>query len=182
MADEVEKTQAVNESAAQDAAKTETQAAEEERFDTEYVRKLRSEAAEYRKKLRDLEAKVRTDEEAKLSESERLQKRLAELERQQSEWERDRQERTLQYEVKLAAAQLGIVDPDAAWRLLDLKEVDFDDDGKPKNVDVVLKKLIQQKPYLASALTARDAGAGSGSTQHVASANINDWIRKASGR
>lgn len=146
---EEEQTQVVNESAAQDAAKkTETQEVEEERFDADYVRKLRAEAAENRRKLRDLESKVRADENAKLSEQERLQKRLSELEREVADKERASQERVTEYEVKLLAKELGIVDPEAAWRLLNLAELEFDEGGKPKNAEVKLKELIKNKPYL----------------------------------
>ncbi len=109
------------------------QASEQERFDAEYVRKLRAEAAEYRKRLRDLEQTVKQHEEAKLSETERLQKRLAELEREQTLWQREPQERMLRYETMLAASRLGIVDPEAAYRLLDLAKLEFDEDRTPKS-------------------------------------------------
>lgn len=127
----------------------ETPGQEPERFDAEYIRKLRAEAAEYRKKLRELEAVVKQNQEAKLSEAERLQKRLAELEHEREEWARERQERTLRYETMLTAQKLGIVDPDAAWRLLDLKQIEFDEDGQPQNVEKVLRDLIRARPYLA---------------------------------
>jgi hypothetical protein len=131
---------------------------EPERFDAEYVKRLRAEAAEYRKRLRELEQTVKQHEEAKLSETERLQKRLAELEREQAAWQRERQERTLKYETMLAASRLGIVDPEAAYRLLDLSKVEFDDDGNPTNLDKALQELLKAKPYLAGHAT---AGAGS---------------------
>ncbi len=151
MSDEQTKTQVVTEGATQEVAQqAEAQAAEEEHFDTEYVRKLRAEAAEYRKKLRDLEGKVKADEEAKLTEQERLQKRLAELERKEAEYQMSIQARTLEYEVKLHASRLGVVDPDAAYRLLDLKQVEFDEDGKPVNLEKALKELVTKKPYLVS--------------------------------
>lgn len=149
MAEEVKQAQVATEGATPEVAQSEAQAAEEqERFDAEYVRKLRAEAAEYRKRLRELEGKVKADEEAKLTEQERLQKRLAELERKETEYQMALQARTLEYEVKLRAAQLGIVDPDAAYRLLDLKQIEFDEDGRPANLDKVLKALITAKPYL----------------------------------
>lgn len=150
MNEEINQTQMVAEGATQEVAQvaqSETQAVEE-RFDTEYVRKLRAEAAEYRKRLRELESKVKADEEAKMTEQEKLQKRLAELERKESEYQRALQERVLEYEVKLHATRLGIVDPNDAYRLLDLAQVEFDDEGKPVNVDKVLKELIAQKPWL----------------------------------
>lgn len=136
-------TQVVNDSAAQDAAPAEAQVAE-----SEYVKKLRAEAAQYRTRLRELEAKVREDENAKLTEQERLQRRLAELEIAAAEKERILQERTVEYETKLKAASMGIVDPDAAWRLLDLAELEFDETGRPSNLEAALQKLIKAKPYL----------------------------------
>ena len=121
---------------------------EPERFDAEYVRKLRSEAAEYRKRLRELEQVVKQQEEAKLSEQERLQKRLAELEREQATWQRERQDLSLKYETMLMASRLGIVDPEAAYRLLDLADIEFGEDGAPRNLEQSLKDLIKRRPYL----------------------------------
>lgn len=150
MAEEVKPTQAVNEGATQEVAQqSEAQAAEEqERFDTEYVRKLRAEAADYRKRLRELEGKVKAEEEAKMTEQEKLQKRLAELERKEIEYQQSIQARTLEYEVKLHAARLGVVDPEAAYRLLDLRQVEFDEDGKPVNLEKVMRELVAKKTYL----------------------------------
>jgi hypothetical protein len=122
---------------------------EPERFDADYVKKLRSEAAEYRRRMRELEQIVRQHEDAKLSETERLQKRLAELEREQELSKRERQERTLKYETMLAASRLGIVDPEAAYRLLDLTTLTFAEDGTPTNLEQVLHDLLKAKPYLA---------------------------------
>lgn len=167
------KTQVVTEGATQEVAQQqpEAQAAEEqERFDAEYVRKLRAEAAEYRKRLRELESKVKADEEAKLTEQERLQKRLAELERKEIEYQSLIQARTLEYEVKLHAAQLGIVDTDAAYRLLDLKQIEFDEDGKPVNIEKALKDLITKKPWLigsGGAISATNPAQGRVSGQQV---------------
>ncbi|NOZ27971.1 MAG: hypothetical protein GXP39_07965 [Chloroflexi bacterium] len=126
----------------------EGQEPEAQTFDAEYVRKLRAEAAQYRKRLRELERTLEEKEEAELSEQERLQRRVAEYEARLAELERERQERTLQYEVKLRASQMGIVDPDAAWRLLDLASIEFDEDGTPLNVDQALQELVKAKPYL----------------------------------
>lgn len=173
MTDEI-KTQAVNEGAAQEAANSETQAVEEqERFDADYVRKLRAEAAEYRKRLRELEGKVKADEEAKMTEQEKLQKRLAELERKETEYQQTLQARTLEYEVKLHAAQLGIVDAEAAYKLVDLAEIEFDENGKPINIDNVLRDLISKKSWLV-------AGARSSPTNPARSRLTIDDIKRMS--
>jgi len=161
MADEA-KSQVDNESAAQDAAKqTASAQTSEETFDAEYVRKLRAEAADYRKRLRDLEGRVKTEEETRMPEQERLQKKTKELEQQVTQYQQSLRERTLRYEVMLAASKLGIVDPDAAFRLLDTASLEFDDNGQPKDVERALKALLSNKPYLA-------AGAGHASATNPA--------------
>jgi hypothetical protein len=145
MADEA-KSQVDNDSAAQSAANqsASTQAAEET-FDAEYVRKLRAEAADYRKRLRDLEGRVKTEEETRLPEHDRLQKRLSEVERQSTEYQQTLKDRTLRYEVMLAANKLGIVDPDAAFKLLDVASLEFDEAGNPREVEKALKAGLKKK-------------------------------------
>jgi len=150
----------------QETQQAQEQEAQEQQFDAAYVRKLRAEAAENRKRLRELEAKVKADEDAKLTEQERLQKRIAELEKKDSEYQQTLQERTVRYEVMLTANKLGIVDPDAAFRLLDISSLEFDEDGKPNNIEKVLKKLVSDKPYLIG------SGGGSASPTNPAQGRI----------
>jgi len=83
-----------------------------------------------------------------MTEQEKLAKRLAELESERERWQRTERERTLKYEVMLAASRMKIVDPEAAYRLLDLSQIEFAEDGTPKNLDQALKDLIKAKPYL----------------------------------
>ena len=158
----------------QDGSTTEPQGGEE-KFDAEYVRGLRKEAAQYRTRLKALE-------DAKLSDQEKSQKRLAELERAAAEASSNLQQRVMEYEVKLAASRLGIVDPDAAWRLIDASSLEFDESGKPKNLDRVLNELLKDKPWLSAQPTARNGAAGSGTQGNPTKFSMNDAIRRAAGR
>lgn len=145
-----EETQEVSpQPSAAEAAAPAAQEAEEERYDAAYVRKLRTEAAEYRRKLRELEAELRRRQEQELSEVERLRIRVEEAERAKLELERRLQEVALRSAVVERASQFGIIDPDAAYRLLDLARVEFDDDGRPTNLDTLLRELVRKRPYLA---------------------------------
>lgn len=126
-------------------------AVEREQDEPDEVRTLRREAASYRRRLRELEQQLRQREEEELSEAERLRRRLEELERERDTWARERRERTVRYEVMLAASRLGIVDPDAAYRLLDVDQIELDDDGRPRDLDRALKELLRRRPYLAGA-------------------------------
>lgn len=83
----------------------------------------------------------------------------------QAELARDR---LLRAEVRVAAAQLNVVDPTDAYRLLDVAAVTYDDAGEPTNVEALLKALVEAKPYLVKSDaregipgTRRGDGAGS---------------------
>ena len=165
----------------QDGSTTEPQGGEE-KFDVEYVRGLRKEAAQYRTRLKALEDAQKAADDAKLSDQEKLQKRLAELEKAAAEASSNLQQRVMEYEVKLAASRLGIVDPDAAWRLIDASSLEFDESGKPKNLDRVLNELLKDKPWLSAQPTARNGAAGSGTQGNPTKFSMNDAIRRAAGR
>jgi len=119
-------------------------------FDAAYVQELRSEAAKYRKRLRELERALKEKEEAEMSEQERLQKRLAELEKERDALAARAREQAVRFEVASVAQRLGIQSADVAWRLLDTERLAFDDDGKPTNVEALLRDLVQAYPFLVS--------------------------------
>ncbi len=53
-------------------------------------------------------------------------------------------------EIERQARKLGIVDEDAAHRLLDAARIEYDGDGKPANIETLLKDLAKAKPYLVA--------------------------------
>lgn len=114
------------------------------------LKQARSEAAKYRKRLRELEAQAEAAREAEMSETERLAKQLADA--QQTLQERDAQTRSLALESAVAVRSnaLGIVDAEVAVALLDREALDYDDSGRPdpESLDAALKRLIKSKPYL----------------------------------
>jgi hypothetical protein len=124
-----------------------------------------------RNRLAQLEAAAKRAEDAKLSDQERLQKRVAELEGQSQAAAKAAQEKVLRYEVQLQAARLNIVDPDAAAKLLDMSQVSYDADGQPQGVEAALAALIDAKPYLVSATGAGSQGARGAAPATPASAS-----------
>lgn len=120
--------------------------AEPDTFDAEYVRKLRAENADARRKLRDAETKVTGFEAERLTETEKLQKladtattRLAELETAL------RTERT-RAAIGAAATSAGIA-PALAERLI---EVEYDAAGLPTGVEAAVRALVAQHPNLVT--------------------------------
>lgn len=114
------------------------------------LKKANDESKEHRlkaKELDELKAKIQAEQ---LSEKEKLEKKLADLQRSHDDAARAHQERIINYEVQLKAAQLGIADPSDAVKLLDWSEIEYDDNGSPTNVQELLKSLLKAKPYLAA--------------------------------
>ncbi len=129
---------------------SEPQAGDEQQISLEEAKKLRSEAASLRKRMKAFEDAQAAAEAAKLTEQERLQKQLADTQAQLSEKELAIQDRVIRYEVQLQAAELG-ANPrhlDKIARLIDRSDLEFDDDGMPKNVKVLLEKLFKEMPEL----------------------------------
>jgi len=57
-------------------------------------------------------------------------------------------QRLIRAEVKVVATELGIVDPDAAYALMDRSEVSVVEDGSVQGVREALEALLKAKPYL----------------------------------
>ena len=112
----------------------------------ENLRGFEKQATEQQKMIADLEAKIREHEDAKLSETEKLQNRLSELESERSVWERERQELRVGILIEQAAAKAGAAHPDSIPRLIDLADVQYNRDGTPKNIDQLIDKAREQYP------------------------------------
>lgn len=118
---------------------------------SEELTRHRKKLSSYEKAEKEAEAAKKAAEEAQLSEIERTKKQFADLQAQHENYVRQTQERLTRHVVEKQASQLGIIDPDAATRLLDWNELEFDDDGQPINADKLLETLIKHKPWLKPA-------------------------------
>ena len=86
-------------------------------------------------------------EKANLSKEEKLQRELAEYQRKATDAEGRIATTAIRSEVLVKASQMGIVDPDAAYRLIDRAGIAYSEDGV-KGVDEALEALVAAKPYL----------------------------------
>lgn len=103
-------------------------------FDAGYVTALRNEAAEYRIKHKAVQEAL-----------EKANQELARL---------SEQNRRNAIQIAIQTAQTRVVDADAAMRLLDETRIEFAEDGRPKNIDELLRELVEARPYLAAATPA----------------------------
>ena len=117
-----------------------------------YVKELRGESAKHRTERNELRtqveamtAKVKGFEDANKSELQKLTDNNARLEQELAAKDRDVAEREVRVKVTSAAAKLNIVDPEAAYLLMDLASIDPDDS---QGVTKALRALVKEKPYL----------------------------------
>lgn len=118
------------------------------------LRRARDDAAKYRTQLREAQKQLeaaQTDLQAKDDEGKsELQKALdkvGEFEAKFQVADRNSRNLRLQNAVMVEAQKLEIVDPDAAFKLLDVENVEYDGE-KPSNIADLLAELIEQRPYL----------------------------------
>jgi len=87
--------------------------------------------------------------EAEMSELQKAQERAAQLEKQLADAAEKQKALMTQSDITAKAAKLGIIDPDAAYRLLDTSKLEYDEAGQPTNSEALLTALLKDKPYLA---------------------------------
>jgi hypothetical protein len=151
-------------------------------FSLDEARKLRSENSGLRRRLNELEAAERKRAEADLSEVEKANKRIADLERINAEQQVAHQSLVVNAAVISAATKAGFWDPSIAVGLVDLASVEFDENGQPKNVDRLVADLAKAKPRLVNGTPPADSGLGPRGAPADAHADINTFIRRATGR
>jgi ribosomal protein L11 len=83
-----------------------------------------------------------------LSEKEKLKLQMEETEKRAIEKEKAANTRLIKAEVKSIASNLDIIDPTAAYKLLDKDDIEVDEKGDVVGVEKALKLLIAEKPWL----------------------------------
>ena len=142
---------------------------------------LQRELAEARREAAKHRTDLRKVTDAQLSETERLQRRVTELEAEREAIASREKERAVRFAALEAAAKLGFRDPDLAVRLIDPAAVETKDDGTPKNVERLLAEVLARSPYLGRPGASADFGGGQRRTA-PAGTDMNSLIRRAAGR
>lgn len=93
-------------------------------------------------------SQVREKEQAEKSELQKAKELAEEKEKQLQALMNRQKDLMVQNGVTSVASKLGIIDPDAAYRLLDKSSIEFDDDGQATNVEALLVSMLKDRPYL----------------------------------
>ena len=86
-------------------------------------------------------------EQAQLTEAEKMEARAIEAEKKVTDAQAQIADAMIASQVKVRASQMGVVDPDAAFLLLDRTNVQYAD-GNVTGVDDAIASLLEDKPYL----------------------------------
>ena len=127
--------------------------------------------------LKEAKAELEQLKAGQMTEAEKLKKSADEATQKAQAAEARLRETVTRLEVERQARKLGIVDEDAAYRLLDTSAITFDDDGKPSNIEALLTDLVKAKPYLAaqqatSQISATNPARGSGNAKDAFTAAL----------
>jgi len=136
------------------------------KFDYSYVRELREEAKKYRtdkSKLKTEFAKVQAElkklEDAKLSDTEKQQKKILELEGQLVDIQTEYKDKEIDNLILTVASDKNFADLDVV-KLLAKAELASEEDVDQKTVEQVIDKIAKSKPYLIKETELGKPGSG----------------------
>lgn len=174
-------TQAVEADQSQADTSTQAEAVQlDEAISLEEAKKLRSEAKNLRTRLKEAETKLSAHEGEKLSETQKLQKKVEELTGISTKRDGALKTLLLQGAVAELKDQMGLRSTKSITRLIDSDALEFDlDNMQVTGVDEELKRLKKDDPDLF--ITGGTDG-GRGGTGRAASFDMNTAIRRQAGR
>jgi len=127
----------------------ETEEVETKTYDEKFVRELKKEAKDRRLKLRDVEAELKNLKNEKLSDSEKKDSRIKELEKQVEALTEEGKS------IKLDSSILGIAST-KGFKYLDVvlllakKELASEEDADEKTIERIVDQIAKEKPELLS--------------------------------
>lgn len=149
----------------------------QEELDSIIRDRLKKQNASWEKKIADEKKK------AEMTEAERAKAEREEAERKSAAAIEKANQRLIRAEVKSVAADLKIIDADAAFALMDRTGVSVEDDDRVIGVKAALESLIKSKPYLVGKADVKKTGDDQADDKGKKGGfSMNDLIRKAAGR
>jgi hypothetical protein len=145
------------------------------------VEQLLRENKQYRDKIKAAEAAEEARKQAALSEEEKVKSRLAALEQQNKDLLEQSRTSALRASVAETATRLGFRNPEVAFRLLDATAIDYKEDGTPRNLERLLKDVLEKDPYLGKPTGAPDFGGGQRGKTPAGGTDMNSWLRREAG-
>jgi len=145
---------------------------------------LKSKLSEYESKAEEQRQSELTDLQKAQEQAQQFETQLSELTVQLETERNTSRQQAIKNEFIKVASSANIIDIGAAMALSDLSAVEIGEDGKVNGVDVVIKTLVENKPYLVAKKqpqaigTATNGGSG-GQSEKTAEQLLADAAEKA---
>ena len=145
----------------------------EEKLSIEEAKKLRSESHNLRKRLKELDAsnnelkafkeqieaeKLSAEEKQQLAHK-KIEQQLADIQKEKESALKQVQALRVNNEVFKHGQRLNIVDLDAATKLIDTSQIEYDESGNPSNIEPLLKELVKERSWLVGRQQQTSGGA-----------------------
>lgn len=134
------------------------------------VAELERDNARYRRRIAELERTQQQTASTTGTELADARGRVTDLEGQLTDMR-------VQMAAMTVATRLGFKDPEDAYLLLDRSKLELADDGRPRNIEALLKATLDKKPYLGRNLP--DLGGGPRGGTPSSTPSMNDLLRAA---
>jgi hypothetical protein len=121
--------------------------------------KLEKQSKALEKKLAEYETAEQERKQAEMSEVERLKAEVEQAKAAQQAAVEEVVTMRIKQALYTQAAQMGFHNPEDAYLMADLTEVELGEDGEVSGVETALKELLKSRPYLAKSEVAPDIDA-----------------------
>lgn len=142
---------------------------------------LRRELADTRREAAGYRTRLKTFEDAQKTDAEKTTERIAALEAENARLAAAHRAVTIRDAAQAAARKAGFWDPEIGASLVNTNDIQFDDEGNPKNMDALVAAIAKDKPRLINGGGTPDFGGGVRGAP-AAGHTMDDLIRRAAGR
>jgi hypothetical protein len=128
-------------------------------YDEAFVKSLQTESILRKKKITDLEKKLKAFEDEKLTESEKKDKRISDLEKELGDLKNDQKDKNIENLILIAANGKNFADMEVV-KMLAKKELESVEELTKEAVEKVVEKLAKEKPFLVTSGNAVNPSSG----------------------
>ena len=118
-------------------------------YDEAFVKSLQTESILRKKKINDLEKKLKAFEDEKLTEGEKKDKKIADLEKQYIDLQTEQKDKDIDNLILTVANGKNFNDIEVVMMVVK-KELENEEEPDKKTIEKIVEKLIKDKPYLVS--------------------------------
>ncbi len=145
-------------------------------YDEKFVKELQTETIQRRKKIDELEAKLKAIEDTKLTDLEKKDKRVKELEDEIENMKNADKAAKVDTLIVEAISDKNIIDK-STMKLLIKNELTSEEEITDKVVEKVVDKLLKEKPYLVNSSNVNPSNGNFAKQGNEPNSTLNEWTK-----